>query len=158
MHADIWKTLLKRVPVEKHCMLMAMTSAGSEINIQDVVRVEEDFFVVRGRMAGTTDTGKIYLLPFDGLDHMGFTKPVSDEDLAVLFSDGPTAAAAPVPVLAPAPLEAVGVNATAEQKPAVEGLPSPSDLTPAPMHRLPSKSKIIQRLRLRTSPPSGGAT
>jgi hypothetical protein len=174
MQSEVWKSLLGRIPVELHNILMVKTSAGTEINIQDVLRVEPNFVVLRGRLAGSTDMGKIFFLPYNRLDHIGFQKPVSDTQIYALL-DGTAASPAPTTDAATAssiplpPPQGCQEPARPTPSPGSEpappaatlsalasNLPSAGNITPGLLTRLPTKSKILQRLRLQHRGNEGG--
>ncbi len=142
MQAAVWKSFLARVPPEYRGSLMAMTAAGMEINIQAILREEEDFLVVRGRLAGTTDTIRVLFLPFEGLDHMGFYKEMSPAQVTAILDGKPVVAPPPEGAAAPAPEPIAAVTLVPEP-------PPPEVPNSRPRVRLPSKSEIIERLRLR---------
>jgi hypothetical protein len=135
---------------------MVMTKAGAEFNLQSVLRIEEEFMLVRGRIAGSNDGGRIFLLSFAQIDHMGFQRPVSDDILNTIFAPGAIPAAVPIPTSAP-----VSTPAQAATPPAQPSAPTVAETTadpqtpppPKPGVRklLPSRSRIIERLRLRTT-------
>jgi hypothetical protein len=154
MQSGVWKALLDRIPPEQHNNLVAMTACGIEINVQDVLRLEDEYLVVRGRIAGSNDAGRIFFLPFDRLDHMGFWKPLSEAQIQTLFGVTPSASPPPAEDAAPAaePI-APAPEPVAAPAPAPPLPPEPAP-APAPaglLSRLPSKSKVIERLRLRAA-------
>lgn len=151
MQADLWKAILRRIPGEHTDNLMMMTAQGTEINVQALLRMEEDFMVLRGRLAGSTDAGRIFILPYEHLDHMGFQKPLSDVQLQAVFDGAPAAAPAAPPADPPAPPPEPVVPAPASGSTA----PTQGTANPGLLATLPSKSKIIQRLRLRTETRDG---
>src|SRR5262249_53533130 len=57
MQSRTWISLLNRIPQELQDFLVLVTSIGTEISIQSILRIEEEYIVLRGRLAGTTDTG-----------------------------------------------------------------------------------------------------
>jgi hypothetical protein len=153
MQADLWKALLRRIPAEHIDNVMLMTAQGTEINVQALWRMDEDFIVLRGRIAGSNDAGRIFIVPYDQLEHMGFQRPLTDGQLQEVFDGVPAAAApaapapaaaepAPAPVVVPPP---AAPEAAPVAQPAAEGGAAPGLLA-----RVPTRSKIIQRLRQRS--------
>ncbi len=157
MQSADWKALLGRIPTEHHENLMVMTKAGSEFNLQNVVRVEEGFMLVRGRIAGSNDAGRIFLLSFAQIDHMGFQRPLTDDILNAIFA--PAATAAPLPTAElPAPADELLPPAVAETTTAPVS-PAPSASPREGLRKaLPSKSQIIERLRVRTAARDGNGS
>ncbi|HLJ94150.1 MAG TPA: hypothetical protein VKU02_13265 [Gemmataceae bacterium] len=155
MQNTAWIALFRRIPTEQHNMLAVVTTVGIEINIQDLVRIEEDHLVIRGRLAGTTDNGRIFFLPYEQLSYLGFTKEMKDAQVRVLYGDTPPAGE-PEPktdissvetVLAPPPVEAAPVPADpSKPEPPAAPVEMPS---PSPFMKIPRKSGVLERLRAR---------
>jgi hypothetical protein len=151
MQIEVWKTLLKRVPSDQIDNLMMMTAQGTEINVQTLLLMEEDYMVLRGRLAGTNEGGRIFVLPYAHLDHMGFQRALTDAQLEAVFGVAPIAATPPP--------EAPAAEPVAEQSPPSPSPPAPVAPSPtAPpaaaepglLARVPTRSGIIRRLRMRT--------
>jgi hypothetical protein len=85
MHASAWIELVNRIPREDHECLVVGTAAGTEIALQNVLRIEEDYLLIRGRVSGTTDMGRVFILPYDRLTYLHFSRPVPDEKLIQMF-------------------------------------------------------------------------
>ncbi len=139
MLAELWKALLRRIPEQHIDNLMMMTAQGTEINVQTLLRMEEDFMVLRGRLAGSTDGGRIFILPYEHLDHMGFQKPLTEAQLEEVFNK-------------PAP-PATAATLTEPLPPPQPASPTPAPPAPPPetnlLSTVPTRSKLVQRLRLR---------
>ena len=56
MQTRSWMKLLQRIPSEQHDILVLLTSIGVEINLQRIMRMEDEFLVVRGRRGGSAIT------------------------------------------------------------------------------------------------------
>src|SRR5438045_9447296 len=106
MQGSGWIAVLKRIPRQQHDSLVVVTATGVEIVIRELVRLEEDFLILRGRMAGSTDAGRVIILPFDQINYVGFNKLVPEPELQAMFgqqgadagwADAPPAAYAPPP-------------------------------------------------------------
>src|SRR5262249_14396727 len=87
MQARAWTSFLRRVPEELHHKLMLMTTIGVEISIQDLVCLSDDHLAVRGRLAGTTDSGRLFIVPFDQVNYMGFQVAMNEAALRQLFGE-----------------------------------------------------------------------
>jgi hypothetical protein len=147
MQVEVWKALLRRIPAGQLDNLMLMTAQGTEINVQALLRMDEDYMVLRGRLAGSNDSGRTFVMPYAHLDHIGFQKPLTDAELQATFDIVP-AAAPPLPEMAAEPASPPPAPA-APAGPAPPPAPAPA-AAPGLLGRLPTRSKIIQRLRLRT--------
>ena len=63
MQGPSWIALFERIPVKLHDQLALTLSTGAEILMQSVLRLESDFTIIRGRMSGSTDAGRIGFEP-----------------------------------------------------------------------------------------------
>jgi hypothetical protein len=135
MQTEVWKALLRRVPPEQNDNLMLMTAQGTEVNVQVVLQLGDDFLVVRGRIAGSNDGGRVFFLPYEHLDHVGFQKPVNDAVLQTAFDITP-----------PPAVETPAASPTPEPEPAA---PAPPEAAEPVLLARASRSKIIQKLRQR---------
>lgn len=163
MHAAAWIRLLRRIPPGQAENLTVVTSAGAELSLQSIVRLDEDFLVVRARLAGTSDAGRAFFIPYDQIDLLGFQKPVREEDVRVLF-DGPGAwpAAEQHYAASPPPAEreraiAPAAAATPEPQSAPPQNVLPSPAAPGDARALPTKSKVLANLRARLKAGSGSS-
>lgn len=170
MLGPAWIALLRRIPAGQHDMLAFVLNTGIEIALQSIQRLERDFVVVRGRMTGSMDTGRLMVLPYDQINCLAFTKPISESDMkAILGSPGSLAGQVEIalpqqPVAsAPAgePLDLAAANAqlaaengppSAAQEPvaAAEVGPPAADVAPTAAKPAPiSKTILLARLRAR---------
>jgi hypothetical protein len=65
MQSSAWVELLRLVPEKQHQNLVVMTAIGNEIAIQDIVRLEAEYLVIRGRLGGTSELGRAFFAPYD---------------------------------------------------------------------------------------------
>ncbi len=148
MNGSAWIPLLRRIPPEQVEKLCLVTTAGIELSLQSIVRMEEDFMAVRARLSGSSDTGRAFFIPFDQINFVGFTKPVREQELLTLF-DGPEHY---VPVAraeaGPAAEEQQPAPPPPEADPAAPPAPPPPAV-PAEARPLPTKSKVLANLRAR---------
>jgi hypothetical protein len=149
MQAAAWIALFQRIPANHHDNLVVLTTTGAEVVLQAIAYLEPDYMVVRGRTAGSTDTGKVFVLPYDQIDYLGFSRRVSEPELKEIFGGRTPALAVPSAAVAPAAPEP-----GAEPPPAAEAGP-PAE--PPPAQEAPkkppqiSRSILLARLRSRLS-------
>src|SRR5216684_2471093 len=94
MHNSAWIALLRLVPTKLHNNLMITTRIGQELAVQNILRMEADFVVFRGRMSGSNDEGRVFMMPYDELHFVGFQKPMKEHEVTALFTgQDPTASA-----------------------------------------------------------------
>jgi hypothetical protein len=167
MRGAAWISLLRIIPQEMHAKLMVVMSSGNEINIYDIVRIEQEFAVVRGRLAGTTDEPTVVFVPLEQIDYLGFRVPMKDAEVQELLKDygappmdleeyRPAPAPAPIPrvaAVAPAPAAPAPAPAAASPAPAPPPAPVPTAPAAAPAPAgsisqiLPGKAALLERLR-----------
>src|SRR5262245_25625478 len=120
-----WFALLQRIPPAQHDNLLILTSTGTEIAIQGILRMEEEYLVVRGRLSGTTDAGRVLFLPYNEITFLAFQKPIKEKDVYAIYGeDGPPAwkreAESAAHTAAPDESQAVDVASEPESAPLAE--------------------------------------
>jgi hypothetical protein len=152
MRSSDWLSVFQRLPESQHADLILVTSVGMEIMVQKIVRLEEDYVVLRGRLAGSTELGRVVVLPFDQINHLAINKPLLEHQIRAIFD--PTAEAPPAESAentAAEPSAAVVDNGpvpTAAPEPAAAQEP-PVDANKNGKASPPSKSLLLARLRAR---------
>jgi hypothetical protein len=161
MHSRSWISLLRRIPQEWHDSLVVVTSIGTEISVQSIIRMEDECLVLRGRLGGSSDAGRVFFIPFDDINHLLLQKEMKETDIQALYGMLPLkapAASPQEPAKPQPPVETAAVQQPAAvNPPAAEPLPtsppavSPSVVSPPPSRQMPipSKEKILERLRAR---------
>ena len=80
MHSSAWVALLRHIPSELQNQFSLVTNSGTEISIQSLLRIEVEFVVVKGRLSGSQDAGRVFFIPYCHIDYFGYTHPVKDTD------------------------------------------------------------------------------
>ena len=154
-----WIKILRRIPAKLHNTISFATSGG-EIMAQDILRIEKDFLLLRGRMAGSQDAGHIIVLPFAQIVNLTLNKALKEKEVHEVF--GATLPATPasaettphedaeVPDLEPLeetelPATSVPLGTAAREGPAAKAEPSTPAAKAAPI----SKTLLLERLRQR---------
>ncbi|MGE3808284.1 MAG: hypothetical protein AB7K24_26790 [Gemmataceae bacterium] len=88
MRSKAWIALLQTIPPEKFEKLTMVSSSGNELNIQNILRIEEEYMVCMGRLAGTTDDPRVMLVPLDNIDYLGFREPLKQGEAEEIFGHG----------------------------------------------------------------------
>jgi hypothetical protein len=143
MTGQAWVELVRRIPATYHDCMVVLLGTGAEIVLQTVVLMEEEYMVVRGRTAGSTDNGRVFVVPFDQIEYLGFNRRITEPELRSIFSLGDAATAPP----APAPPESNGQAAAAECAPAAPAAPA-AEAAPKKPAAI-SKTILLARLRAR---------
>jgi hypothetical protein len=157
MLGPAWVDLIKRIPVAQHDNLVVVTATGAEIIVQRIMHLEEQFVILRGRPAGSTDPARVLLLPWDQLNHVGFHKALPESEIQRIFGSE-NSVPMPEPLVEKAHEGAATAEASApapeagkEVAPAAPPVSATPAAVPAPAgkHVPMSKSLLLARLRAR---------
>ena len=142
MQGSLWINLLRRIPAELHNSLALGLVTGEEVVVQQLIKMDNDFVIVRGRMAGSTAEGRVMVVPYSHMALIALNKQIQEAEVQAIFGQAaPSQPSLPTPA-PPAPPAVVEANAT----------PLPNALTPTPGQPKPpppSKSMLLARLRER---------
>ncbi len=94
MPSDAWARLLRLVPAKDQDNLMLLTSNRTEFAVQAILRFDPDFLIIKGRLAGSQDQGRVFFIPYDQIDHIGFYRAFKDTEFNEMFADLDAPAAA----------------------------------------------------------------
>lgn len=153
MHGEAWMSLLRKIPRNLHDTLMLLTTIGTEFSIQQIVRMEDDFLVIRGRLAGSSDAGRAFFIPYDQINYLGFSRAMQENQLNAFFSDAPVGGFADASTVAAA--EAAANARDLEPKPEEPAPLQPAAVeeqeTPKPEAKpvLADKAALLEKLRAR---------
>jgi hypothetical protein len=139
MQGSLWINLLRRIPAELHNSLALGLVTGEEVVVQQLIKMDNEFVIVRGRMAGSTAEGRVMVVPYTHLAMIALNKQIQEAEVQAIFGQAAATSKSNLPPPAPPPVEA---NAT----------PLPKALTPTPGQPKaapPSKSMLLARLRER---------
>jgi hypothetical protein len=162
MQGPSWIALFERIPAKLQDSLALTLATGAEILMQSVLRLESDFAIIRGRMSGSTDAGRVLIVPYDQIVNLAFTKRMLVADVQAVFgntmetagangealgAEEETAGEAATDDAAEIPSQGVAVEMrTVLNKPPAPGASAaPGKNQPPP----PSKSILLARLRAR---------
>ena len=65
---------------------MLVTCNHTEFAVQSIMRLDPDFLVIKGRLAGSQDAGRIFFVPYEQIDHVGFYRAVKDAEFNEMFA------------------------------------------------------------------------
>lgn len=143
MRGSSWISLLRHLPVEYHAKLILIFSSGHEVNLASVFRMEEEYMIIRGRLAGSTDAGTFVFVPFDQITYIGFREEIKEAEMEKIWGEAPPAPATPV-AAAPPPLEAPAPEPRPTPEPTSPPAAAPAAASAAPV---PGKATLLERLR-----------
>jgi len=148
MHPSPWIVLLRRIPPDLHNQLVVHTTAGLDMAVQSVLQIEGDFFIFRGRLSASAESGRLFLVPYDHIHYLGVARFVAEEEFRAWYDGQPAPSGA-------APAETNG--GTAENGLAPEagsvagGRATPAGGTKSP---LANRAALLERIRSRPSTPT----
>jgi hypothetical protein len=126
MQSAPWLELLRKLPAEVHQQLVLTTEGGVEFAVQSILLMEGECLVFKGRVSGSQDAGRLFFVPFDHIDYVGFNRTVSEEEFKSWYG-----AAEPPPMVAPQQ----DVFATSPRSP------------------IANRAALLEKIRARTSSP-----
>ncbi len=85
MQGPSWIALFEQIPAKYHDNLALTMVTGAEIMMQSVLRLESDFAILRGRLAGSTDAGRVIILPYDQIVNVAFIRPLLEPEVKSIF-------------------------------------------------------------------------
>src|SRR3954471_7545834 len=135
MQNSAWVALLRHIPAEQHNQFMLVTVSGTEIAVQSLLRIEQEFVALKGRLSGSQDAGRVFFIPYANLDYFGTSQPIKEAEFNETFGS----------LIVPG-ASAAGAAAPAAVEPSVlAGAPTRPDSGPRPAIR----SEILDRYRSR---------
>jgi hypothetical protein len=85
LEAAGWQKLFQGVRTDDQMTLVIRTTDALEISVEGIARVEDEVILVRGRVAGTADARRVFIIPYDRLSSVYVNRPVAIEEVD-LFS------------------------------------------------------------------------
>jgi hypothetical protein len=143
MNADqAWIAMFRRIPANLHDTLALGLTTGVEIVIQKIVRLDPDFMIIRGRLAGTQDAGRVVLIPYSQLTFVAVIRDLKEAEVEAFFGKS----APPVTPRAQAELghEESAASEEPEETPAAP-LEDATQCVPAPAVNPPKKPEAVSK-------------
>ncbi len=152
MQAKDWAELLEKIPPVHRDGLGLVTTSGVSININSVMRTEDQYLVIRGRLTGTTDANQTFFIPYRQIDFLVFLRTLKEAEVQAWFGDVPAADGQAAPATAETPPAPEGAPPAPAPAPAGQPL---ATATPAAGALPGHKAAILDRLRKRTGSAPG---
>lgn len=147
MQGDAWIALFHRIPLNLHDGLILSLTTGAEIVLQKFVKLEADYAILRGRMAGTQDNGRVVILPYSNIVTINVTRRLLEAEIDAIFGKEGQAFAASVPLTVAASAESSGGGDTPLDTADVVAEAANAAAPPKPA--MPSKTALLAKLRAR---------
>ena len=136
MQGSAWLQLLRVLPPEHLDKLILITVNGIEINLQGILRTDPEYLTVRGRLAASTEGGRVFFLPYDQICLIGFRDGIPEAKIQEMLGAAPS-----INGLSHAPDAALPADGNGAPPPVSEsGKSSRTSLQPA-------KAALLERLR-----------
>jgi hypothetical protein len=150
MQSSAWKAIFNRIPREHHEIMMVVTSIGIEINVRNIQLLEPDYVIIRGRLGGTTDAGRLFFVPYDQINYVTFNKEIKEQQVAEMLGMEAPPEKGPIP-------EGENVQHATEATPEPEKETAPhAAAEPAKPATPPGKMALLERIRARVRPKAEG--
>jgi hypothetical protein len=151
MQTQNWQELFRKLPEHLHDALSLGLTTGpeAEVVVQRIFRIDTDVLILRGRMAGTQDSGRVIVLPYANISVLAFNRRLTEKELTEIFGAGHFSMGDKSTIGdTPQPAASAMHPADAAVAPAV---PAPGANGAA----MPSKSVLLAKLRARLSEHGG---
>jgi hypothetical protein len=89
MRNEEWIEMIRLIPTSQHPQLVVVLQNGGELSVDMIYKCEPNYVVLRGRVAGTTDEGRGFFVPYDQMLYLRLERKMKVEDLAALFGETP---------------------------------------------------------------------
>src|SRR5436309_7845914 len=132
MQGSLWISLLRRIPPAMHDQLILTPLAGSEIMVTKLIHFDENFLIFRGRLAGTTDAGRIIMLPYEQMLSVAFNRPLPEAEIDKIFGTASATETAEKPSEQPEVAAEPAAPEVQAGAPPPEAAPPPPVTSPAP--------------------------
>ncbi|HEV3258469.1 MAG TPA: hypothetical protein VG013_16450 [Gemmataceae bacterium] len=150
MQGASWMGILRSIPVEQHEKLVLITVDGTEINLAGVLREERDYLLIRGRLAASTEAGRVFFIPYDQINYLAFRDGMKEAEVLAMLAQTPAPAGdVPRAALAPADTAQAAPDKDTDSEPAdAAATRAPNGLT-TQLNRGPqtAKAALLERLR-----------
>jgi hypothetical protein len=86
--------LFERIPAVDHSRVQLIMRYGSSCSMEQLVRAEDFYMIVRGREAGNQDDGRIFFVPYEEIIGMRLERAVKISEVEEWYQDKPSQARA----------------------------------------------------------------
>lgn len=143
MQAESWIALFHKIPVNLHDSLALILTTGSELVLQKIQVLEPEYAVLRARLAGTQDGGRVVVLPYHQILAIAFTRRMTEAEVESIFDGAPPSFAAG---------QTLSAGGAADESESLEDTTlnaQAGDVNTPSKPALPSKSVLLAKLRAR---------
>ncbi|MCS7046216.1 MAG: hypothetical protein NZO58_07660 [Gemmataceae bacterium] len=153
MQGAAWINLFRRIPANLQDSVAVGLVTGAEVVVQQIYKLEDDFVMLRGRMAGSNADARLMIVPYSHMTLIAINRRLTPVEAKALLGDD----TASIFVEAEARPAASEATTTVQRQAAVSnasGLTASGVVAPAndrgdQAKQPPSKSILLARLRER---------
>jgi hypothetical protein len=80
-----WVALFRQLPKEVHSQLVIVSQNRTDISVDTIFKLEPAFMVIRGRLGGTTETGLLFMVPYDQISSIFVNREIKENEVDSLF-------------------------------------------------------------------------
>lgn len=85
-----WINLFRNIPESEWSKTVVVLSNGAEISIDAFVRYDANFLIVRGRVGGTVEESRGFMVPYTQLVYTRLERTVKIEEMVDMFGEANT--------------------------------------------------------------------
>ena len=155
-----WVAILRHIPADKLAGFTIILTGNIEITLQSLLRFDHEFVVVKGRLSGSQDAGRVFFVPYCHIINLGTMYPVKDEEYEAIFGDLtiPTSPTFIAPAFALAPTAMIPEPVATDGHPGSNGQNGYVGMPQIGSGvRASIRSEVLDRFRSRSSAPSSSA-
>lgn len=87
MKREDWIKIFEKIPEAMHEQVVFSLSTGIDVYNQRFLQYGEESLLIRGRLGGSDEGSRIFLVPWAELKMVFFSRPVEDDVLFKVFGD-----------------------------------------------------------------------
>lgn len=143
MKREQWVNIFQKLPESMHDQVAFSLSTGIDVFNQRFLLYGDEFLLIRGRLGGTDEAERIFMVPWDELRMIFFSRPIEDDILVKMFGE-----------IIGGVRKSLGSKSKADEEEQDERMGDDEDHRPEPV-RLPAAS--VQALAEASAPKQTGA-
>ena len=152
-----WVAILRHIPADKLSGFTIVLTGNIEITLQSLLRFENEFVVVKGRLSGSQEAGRIFFVPYYHIINLGSMNPMKDEEYEAMFGELtiPTSPTFSAPAYAVTPTAMIPEPMAVTSQPTSNGYNGGQQVDSGV--RAAIRSEVLERFRSRSPAPSSSA-
>lgn len=87
MNREHWVDLFQKMPEAMHDQIVFSLSTGIDVYNQRFLQYGDEFLLIRGRLGGTDESERIFMVPWPELKMIFFSRPVEDDTVFKMFGE-----------------------------------------------------------------------